>query len=112
MKDADRIPGLLADLDDNLVLAADLVTRGQDAFETDAAVRLAFEALSNRIGDLCKRLIALDPVRFADPIWSQAARNRDFVVHHYHRIDYSALWVTATSGFPDLRRLVVAERSA
>ena len=112
MKDAERVPGLLADLEDNLVIAADLVRRGRDAYDADAAVRLAFEALSTRIGDLCKRLVTVDPDRFDDPIWSQAAKNRDFVVHHYHRVDYAALWVTVSAGFPELHHLVIEQRSS
>jgi uncharacterized protein with HEPN domain len=49
-------------------------------------------------------LATADPVRFSEPIWSQAARNRDFVVHHYGRIDTEALWITVTVSFPELRQ--------
>lgn len=37
------------------------------------------------------------------PIWRQAARNRDFVVHHYDRVDEQALWTTVSVSFPELR---------
>lgn len=99
----ERIPGWLDDLIHTLNGAADLAARGRDAFDRDPALPLAFEALSNRIGDLAKRLCAADPNLFTDAIWSQAARNRDFVVHHYDRLDPVALWNTVATSFPLLR---------
>lgn len=83
--------------------AAQLVERGRDAYNADPALRLAFEALSNRVGDLAKRLVTLDPERFTAPIWSAAARNRDIVAHHYHRIDHDLLWQTVARDFAELR---------
>lgn len=110
MNDADRVPGWLADLQDALARAAELAGRGREAFDEDAALPLAFEALSNRIGDLAKKLCAADPDRFAGPAWRQAARHRDFVVHHDGRIDDDLLWATVTDSFPALAALVDAER--
>jgi uncharacterized protein with HEPN domain len=89
-----------------LATAAELAERGRTAYNTDPALRLAFEALSNRVGDLAKRLVALDPERFAAPIWSAAARNRDVVAHHYHRIDHDLLWQTVAHDFIALRSLL------
>lgn len=105
----ERVPRLLADLERALAQAAELVARGRDAFDIDPALPLAFEALSNRIGDLAKRLVVLDPTRFDDPIWSNAARNRDFVAHHYSRIDPEVLWSTVSIAFPQLAQVVRAE---
>lgn len=102
MKPEERVERWLENLRATLASAADLVARGRDAFDSDAAVPLAFEALSNRVGELAKRLIAADPARFSAPIWRQAARNRDFVVHHYDRIDRDALWLTVARDFPAL----------
>ncbi|RXZ51647.1 hypothetical protein [Agromyces binzhouensis] len=67
---------------------------------------MAFEALSNRVGDLAKRLVTADPSRFTDPLWSQAARNRDFVAHHDDRAEVDAVWVTVSRSFPELASLV------
>lgn len=102
MNRADR---LLEDLTDTLASAASLVDRGRDAYDTDPALPLAFEALSNRVGDICKQLTALDADRFADETWSLAARNRDFIVHHYNRVDRNALWNTVARDFPRLAEL-------
>jgi uncharacterized protein with HEPN domain len=102
VKDAARIARWIDDLAGTLDKASQLVARGKTAYDNDAALPLACEALSNRVGDLAKKLVAEDSARFADPIWTQAARNRDFVVHHYHRLDREALWVTVSVDFPKL----------
>lgn len=98
----ERVPGWLDDLIQTMETARELTARGREAFDSDVAIPLALEAVANRAGDLCKRLIAADPARFDDPIWTQAARNRDLVVHHYHRIDPDVLWRTAVVSFPAL----------
>lgn len=112
MTPEERVESALEDLDSSLVTAAKLVGRGREAFESDIAVLLAFEALTNRIGEMAKLLVTLDPVRFSDPIWSRAARNRDFVVHHYDKVDIEVLWDSVTTGFRDLHRLVGELRGA
>lgn len=108
MTRANRIDRWLDDLTAATETAAELSSRGRDVYDTDPAIPLAFEALANRIGDLAKRLIAADPERFADPIWRQAARNRDFVVHHYDRVDRDALWQTVMQSFPQLQSVAEA----
>lgn len=100
MKSGDRVGQWLADLDVAFEKAELLAARGRAAFDADPAVPLAFEALCNRVGDLAKRLLAADAQKFSDPIWRQAARNRDFVVHHYDKLDEDLLWNTVTASFP------------
>lgn len=65
---------------------------------------LAFQALAIRVGEIAKRLVAADPVRFSSPEWSLAARQRDLVVHHYDRVDDDALWGTVSVHLPTLRK--------
>lgn len=101
-----QIERWMTELRSTLDTAAQLAARGRAAYDDDPALRLAFEALSNRVGDLAKRLIALDPDRFSAPIWSAAARNRDIVAHHYHRIDTDLLWQTVAHDFVALRALL------
>lgn len=102
MRPDERISAVLDDLESSLQLAADLVARGREAFDTDPAVALALEALSSRIGEMSKRLGSLDAVRFSDDVWSLAARNRDFVIHHYNKVDRDVLWNSVTTSFPEL----------
>ena len=108
----ERVPRWLDDLADVLVQAAALADRGERAFRSDPALPLAFEALSNRVGDLAKRLVAAAPDRFRHPNWRAAARHRDFVVHHDDRLDEALLWRTVTRSFPELAELVARERRA
>ncbi len=91
---------------EQLETAARITSRGRASYDTDETVRLACEALVMRVGDLAKRLVALEPALAADPIWSFAARTRDTVAHHYHRIDLDALWETVSSSFPNLSKAV------
>lgn len=102
----DQTTRWVTELRTTLDTAAQLVDRGRYAYDTDPALRLAFEALSNRVGDLAKRLVALDPARFDAPVWSAAARNRDVVAHHYHRIDLELLWQTVAHDFATLGELL------
>ncbi|GLI27700.1 hypothetical protein ARHIZOSPH14_19420 [Agromyces rhizosphaerae] len=106
----DRIDRWLDALESTLQRAAALVARGREAFDDDLALPLAFEALSNRVGDLAKRLVRADPTRFDDPVWSQAAQNRDYVVHHYDRIDAGLLWTTVSRAFPEMRAVLDRDR--
>jgi uncharacterized protein with HEPN domain len=96
----------ITDLRTTLTTAAELADRGRAAYDADPALRLAFEALSTRVGDLAQRLGTLDPERFTAPIWSAAARNRDVVAHRYHRIDHDLLWQTVVHDFSALRSLL------
>jgi len=106
---SERVAGLLIDLGETLRLSAELVARGRDAFNNDLAVRLAFEALSNRVGDVSKQLVLLDPSLFSEPIWCLAARNRDKIVHHYQLIDPDMLWNTVAGDFPQLHTLSLSK---
>ena len=108
MTETERIGRWLADLLATLDIAAELTERGREVFDSDVALPLAFEALSNRAGEFAKRLIAAGPSSYSEPVWAQAARNRDFVVHHDDRIDRDALWQTVTQSFPQLRTAAAA----
>lgn len=112
MRAEDRIDRWLGDLDATLHTADTLVARGIEAFADDVALALAFEALVSRVGDLAKKLVTADAERFSDLTWRSAARTRDFIVHHYDRIDRDVLWRTVTVSFPALQTLVTTERRA
>lgn len=111
MKDDERIERWLADLAATLAGAEELARRGREAFDSDPALPLAFEALITRVGDLAKRLASADPERFRGAEWRAAARTRDFVVHHYDRIDADVLWQTVVTSLPELLTLVRMEQS-
>ena len=103
--------GLLLDLEQTLTTAAQLVGRGRDVFDRDIAIRLAFEALSNRVGEVTKQLVNLAPGLFPEIEWSSAARHRDKIVHHYNSIDDELLWATASIHFPALLALARSKQA-
>ena len=96
----------LLDLDDAIRAARDLVARAREAFDHDEMLRLAAEAISNRLGEAAGRL---------DPAWKATVPevprrvirdNRNFVVHAYRGIDDDQLWSTLAVDVPALGRLL------
>ena len=57
-----------------------------------------------RTGDLAKKLMASDEELAKLSLLQKAARARDFVAHHYHRIDSDQLWRTISESFIELER--------
>jgi uncharacterized protein with HEPN domain len=86
----------------NLELATALSKCGREEFLRNTTVQLAAEALILRVGDLSKSLIASELDLSPDLALRQAARTRDFVAHHYHRVNLDVLWETLTTSLTDL----------
>jgi len=91
----------MALLDENLALAEELSRISLQEFLTDEKMSLVFEALVLRVGELVKRLAESEDLA-GDP-WTSAAKARDVVAHHYHRIGSVALFETVRASFPQLR---------
>lgn len=106
----EQIERWLRGLDVTLATASEIVDRGRDAFREDAALPLACEALTTRVGELARLLVAADPDRFDDPMWSLVARSQEIVVQHYSRVDEQMMWVTVAEGFPEIEDLVQGAR--
>ena len=94
----------LALLHENLRLASEVTSAGREEFLASPALQLAGEALVMRVGDLAKKLLSSEPGLEEDAVWKSAARTRDFVTHHYHRVDRDVLWETVTASFSELRQ--------
>ncbi|RZU66045.1 hypothetical protein EV379_2391 [Microterricola gilva] len=107
---SEQIERWLRGLDVTLATASEIVDRGRDAFREDAALPLACEALTTRVGELARLLVAADPERFDDPMWSLVARSQEIVVQHYSRVDEQMMWVTVAEGFPEIEDLVLGAR--
>lgn len=75
--------------------AAEIVSRGKDAWQQDRLLRLAGEAVIRRIGDAAAKLP--EQVQAAMPAvpWDDIRANRILVADIYHRIDYEILWETS-----------------
>ncbi len=87
--------------------AAEIVDRGIDAWNGDRLLRLAGEAVINRIGDAANKVP--EEVRRVIPEvpWDEIRSNRILVAHIYHRIEYKIAWETLVRDVP---RLAVARR--
>lgn len=107
----EQVERWLSALDEVLESAAEFVSRGRDAFRRDSALPLACEALDRRLGELTRKLVAADPVRFDDPMWSLAARARVIDTGHYNRINEQALWMVVSEGFPEIADLAEQQRT-
>ena len=92
----------IALLRENLDMAAELSGISLEEYLNDKKLVLVFEALVLRVGELAKRLAESEGL--AGEPWSSAAKARDVVTHHYHRIDSVALFETVKRSFPQLRR--------
>jgi uncharacterized protein with HEPN domain len=101
-------------LEENLATANTLFACSREQFLNDSTLQLAGEALVMRVGDLAKQLHGIEPALRENPVWQSAARSRDFVAHHYHRVDVELLWETLSVSFPELARELnrVTERSS
>lgn len=93
---------VVRDLLDAAGAAAEIVARGQEAWDNDRLMRLAAEAVIDRIGDAAGKLPA--EVRAAMPgvPWDDVRANRVLVAHIYHRIDPKILWATLVQDVPQL----------
>ena len=93
-----------------MIMAADeiaaIVQRGRDAFDSDVVLRRAVERCLEIIGEASKAMSGdLIDVHPEIP-WSDMAKVRDRLSHHYHRIDPSQLWTMATQDVPAAVKLL------
>jgi uncharacterized protein with HEPN domain len=87
-----------------MIMAADeiaaIVQRGRDAFDTDVVLRRAVERCLEIIGEASKAMSSDVTDTYPEIPWSDMAKVRDRLSHHYHRIDPSQLWTMATQDVP------------
>lgn len=103
-RDVDTLDRLIETCD----MAADLIARGRDAYDDDQALRLASEAVLNRLGEGLGRLSddTVDAVGDDVPtVMIRAMRNR--VVHEDQRINYDIVWTTMARDMPSVRAVLV-----
>lgn len=98
----DRDQRAVQDILDFCGQAARLVARGHDAFESDEMLRLAAEALAQRVGEAVSRLSKAFQDQHPAVPWRAMRGMRNLVVHDYGRIDDRVVWNTLTLDFPTL----------
>lgn len=100
----DRDQRAVQDILDFCDRGARLVARGHDAFESDEMLRLAAEALAQRVGEAVSRLSKAFQDQHPAVPWRAMRGMRNLVVHDYGRIDDRVVWNTLTIDFPTLAK--------
>ena len=90
---------------------ADVVGRGRIAYDHDVALRRALERCLEILGESSKMVSAETKDSIAGVPWSDLARVRDRLSHHYHRIDPDQIWTIATVDLPPVTEALRAWRS-
>ena len=80
------------------------VGRSRKDLENDDMLVLALTKLVEIVGEASKHVGVETRTRFPDVPWSDAARTRDRLTHHYFDIDLDVLWQTVTADLPYLLR--------
>jgi uncharacterized protein with HEPN domain len=97
---------LLADLNEAVDAAAELVAIGKERWDNERPLRLAGEAVAGRIGDVATKL-PQDLVSGTNQLpWAEIKGMRIVVDHAYHSIDYERVWRTLRDDVPKLDRVV------
>ncbi|PZS20650.1 MAG: hypothetical protein DLM60_08450 [Pseudonocardiales bacterium] len=74
--------------------------RPRPDLDSDPMLSLALTKLGEIIGEAAKQVSPETRARFPDIPWSDAARTRDRLIHHYFDIDLDVLWQTVTVDLP------------
>lgn len=98
-----------------MLMAADeiaaIVSRGRAAYDAEVTIRRAVERCIEIFGEAAKSLSSGLRDAHAEVPWSDMAKIRDRLSHHYHRIDHAQLWVIAEQNVPaaaeQIRRIAV-----
>lgn len=83
---------------------ASIVERGRDAFDRDVALRRATERCLEIMGEAAKAVSVEFTAANPQVPWSDMAKVRDRLSHHYHRIDPDHLWTMASVDVPAVLR--------
>lgn len=83
-----------------LTLAAVIVARGQESYQADEIAQEAGDSLMIKIGEVSKRLAAHGVEAPPGVSWSDAAKNREKLVHHYSVTDREVTWRTLSASLP------------
>lgn len=87
-----------------LSVAATIAAKGKNAYDADEVAQEAGDALMIKIGEAAKTLAARGVQAPAGVSWSEAARNREKLAHHYSVIDRDVTWQTIAVSLPAWER--------
>ena len=90
--DAHRLADMVMAIDE----IAAIVERGRPAFDGDVVLRRAVERCLEIIGEAAKSVSPAVTEAHPEIPWSDMAKVRDRLSHHYHRVDQGQLWTIAS----------------
>lgn len=79
---------------------ASIVQRGRSEFDSDVVLRRAVERCLEIMGEASKSVSVQLSTGHPEVPWSDMAKVRDRLSHHYHRVDPAQLWTMATVDVP------------
>jgi uncharacterized protein with HEPN domain len=84
-----------------LGIAASIVASGHDAYASDEVAQEAGDSLMIKIGEAAKTLAARGLEAPDGVSWSDAAKNREKLAHHYSITDRGVTWQTLSVSLPE-----------
>lgn len=83
-----------------LAVAVSIVAKGKEAYDADELAQEAGDSLMIKIGEAAKTLASHGLEAPAGVSWSDAARNREKLAHHYSITDRAVTWQTLSVSLP------------
>lgn len=77
-----------------LEVVALIVAKGKESYDADEVAQEAGDSLMIKIGEAAKTLVARGLEAPAGVNWSDAAKNREKLAHHYSITDREVTWLT------------------
>lgn len=81
-------------------IAETIVARGKDAYDADEVAQEGGDSVMMKIGEAAKTLAARGLAAPDGVSWSDAAKNREKIAHHYSVIDREVTWQTLSVSIP------------
>ena len=81
-------------------VAAQIVSRGEDAYMTDAVAQEAGDSIMMKLGEAAGRLARADASPPDGLRWADAIANRNWVIHQYDHLDRAVTWETLSRSIP------------
>jgi len=92
-----------------LSIAASIVAQGRDAYDTDPVAQEPGDSLMIKIGEASKYLALRDIDAPQGVNWSDAAKNREKLAHHFSIVDRNLTWQTLSMSLPTWEKAPVAD---
>ena len=74
----------------------------ENSFYEDETLKRAFTRCLEIIGEASKRVDLDFRLKYNSIPWSDMAKTRDKIIHHYEGVDYELVWDIITTSIPEL----------